>query len=142
MLLFALALAAQEPPPERFSILAPVAPQPCPPRSIEKGEKGEEGDVVVCATDLPDQKIPYPAEYVGNRPRPSNPELSGAGALAAAGAAPCATAQGGCQVGFGPPIMPVVAAIVDEVRWATRKRDKRPRTPIDLSEPAAKKLAP
>ncbi|PAX07158.1 hypothetical protein [Sphingomonas lenta] len=139
-----LLLAAQTaapvvpPPPERFSILAPVGPQKCAPREVSEGE---EGDVVVCATDLPDQTIPYPQEYVGNRPRPSNPDLSGTGALAAEGT-PCATTQGGCQVGFGPPIMPVVAAIVDEVKWATRKRDKRPRVPIDLSEPTARKLTP
>lgn len=142
MLLLLLAVQAAAPatppPPERFSILVPVAPQKCAPREVPESQ---EGDVVVCATDLPDQTIPYPQEYVGNRPRPSNPELSGTGALAAEGS-PCATTQWGCQVGFGPPIMPVVAAIVNEVKWATRKRDKRPRVPIDLSEPVAKKPVP
>lgn len=136
MLLVLLALQATAPaasaPPERFSILVPVAPQPCPPRTERKGEKDE---VVVCATELPDQTVPYPQEYVYDGPRPSNPGLTGTGALAAA-STPCAAMQDGCQVGFGAPIVAALLnGAVDLVRDATRKRDKRPRVRIDISEP-------
>lgn len=129
---------AAAPPPERFSVLAPVAPQPCPPRA----EPRDGDDVVVCATDLPDQTVPYPEEYVGNRPRASNPGLTGTGALGAE-STPCAASQWGCTVGFGPPIMPIVKGLVGLVKDATAKKpDKRGRVPIDISEPATKRQAP
>lgn len=135
--LLAAQAAAVAPPPERFSILVPVAPQPCPPRSVKDEERG--GDVVVCATDLPDQAVPLPNEYVYDGPRPSNPGVTGAGALAAGGT-PCAASQGGCQVGFGPPIAPIVGALVGLIKDATaRKPDKRGRVPIDISEPVRTK---
>lgn len=135
-LLAAQAAAAPAAPPERFSILVPVAPQKCPPRSQEPSE---EGDVVVCATDLPDQTVPYPQEYVYDGPRPSNPGVNGSGALAAEGT-PCAAVQRGCQVGFGQPLVAAaVGALVNAVKDATAKKpDKRGRVPIDLSEPAKK----
>lgn len=134
MLLIFIAAAAQEPVPERFSILAPVAAQKCPPRSVKQGEEGE---VVVCATDLPDQTVPFPQEYIYSGPRPSNPDLSGTGAMAATGT-PCAASQSGCQVGFGQPIVAAaVNGLVGLVKDATaRKPDKRGRVPIDISEPA------
>lgn len=138
MLLVFLAQAAAPvaaPPPERFSILLPVAPQKCPPRAQAPAEGDE---VVVCATDLPDQTIPLPGEYVGDRPRPSNPGLTGMGALAAEGTS-CAASQRGCQVGFGPPLAPIVQALVGLIKDATAKKpDKRGRVPIDLSEPVKK----
>lgn len=132
MLILLAAQAAAPAAPERFSILVPVAPQPCPPR-VEKRD-GE--DVVVCATDLPDQAVPFPDEYVGDRPRPSNPGLTGAGALRAEGT-PCAGSQWGCQVGFGPPLVPIIKGLAGLVKDATAKKpDKRGRIPIDISEPA------
>lgn len=129
--------AAAAAPPERFSILVPTASQPCPPRAERRGE--EEGDVVVCATDMPAQTLPYPDEYVGSRPRPSNPELTGAGALAAS-ATPCAATQWGCQVGFGQPLVAAaVKGLVGLVKDATAKKpDRRGRVPIDIGEPVKK----
>ena len=137
IMLQAAAPAPAAPPPERFSILVPVSPQPCPPRS-EKPAEGD--DVVVCATDLPAQALPYPQEYVYPGPRPSNPYANGEGALAAQGT-PCAAAQGGCQVGFGQPLVAAaVGALVGAVKDATAKKpDKRGRVPIDISEPAKKR---
>ena len=137
MLLALLAAAAQEPAPERFSILVPVPPQKCAPRQMREGEEGQEGDVVVCAKDLPDQTIPYPAEYVYDGPRPSNPKVTGAAAMAAE-ATPCAASQSGCQVGFGQPIVAAaVKGLVNLIQDATAKKpDKRGRVPIDISEPA------
>lgn len=130
-MLLALLLAQAAPAtPERFSILVPVAPQRCPPRETED----EQGDVVVCADDLPDQAVPYPDDYVGDRPRPSNPHLTGAAALAASGT-PCATVQGGCQVGFGPPLMPIIKGLVGLVKDAAKKPDRRGRVPIDIGQP-------
>lgn len=138
MLLILLAVAGQEPVPERFSILAPVAAQKCPPRTHD-GAAGDrkDGDVVVCATDLPDQTIPLPDEYVSPNPRPSNPQLTGTGALAAE-VTPCAATQSGCQVGFGQPIVAAaVNGLVELVKEVTgRKPDRRGRVPIDISEPA------
>lgn len=136
MLLILLAAAAQEPVPERFSILTPVAPQRCPPRARSSNEN-KEGDVVVCATDLPDQTLPLPLEAVPTGPRPSNPQLTGTGALAAE-ATPCAATQWGCQVGFGQPIVAAaVNGLVGLVKDAAARRpDKRGRVPIDISEPA------
>lgn len=125
--------AAAPPSPERFSILVPVAPQRCPPRQQARRE-GE--DVVVCATDLPDQTVPLPNDYVYPTPRPSNPEVTGTGALAAEGT-PCAAVQRGCQVGFGQPLVAAaVKGAVGLIQDATRKKpDKRGRVPIDISEP-------
>lgn len=133
MLLVLLAAAAQQPAPERFSILVPVPPQKCAPRQVREGE---EGDVVVCAKDLPDQTIPYPDEYVYDGPRPSNPEVTGAAAMAAE-ATPCAASQSGCQVGFGQPIVAAaVKGLVNLIQDAAAKKpDKRGRVPIDISEP-------
>lgn len=138
-LILLAAAAAQQPPPERHSILVPVGPQQCPPRSVPEGEKGQEDDVVVCATDLPDQTVPLPLEYTYTTPRPSNPDLSGTGALAAS-VTPCAATQTGCPTGLD--VMPLLfkgaAALVEEAKYAARKRDKRPRIPIDISESPAK----
>lgn len=135
-LLLQSAAPAPAPPPERFSILEPVGPQPCPPRA-QAAKEGD--DVVVCATDLPAQALPYPQEYVYDGPRPSNPGVTGSGALAAA-ATPCAATQAGCQVGFGQPLVAAaVGALVGLVKDAAAKKpDKRGRVPIDISEPAAR----
>ncbi|MEH3047480.1 hypothetical protein [Sphingomonas adhaesiva] len=77
--------------PERFSILAPVAVQPC-----TRGKAPDE--IVVCADPLPEQALPLPNEAVSPRPVPVNRARTGTGALAAE-ASPCASLTGGCQVG-------------------------------------------
>ena len=72
---------------------------------------------------------------------PSNRFRTGSGALAAE-RTPCAALQGGCQVGFGPPIVPMIAAGVRGVKSAlqdrrearARARDGNRRQPIDLSD--------
>ena len=61
---------------------------------------------------------------------------------------PCAAVQSGCQVGFGPPIVPMIAAAVNAIgnarkdrKWAeARARDGARRQAIDLSDtkPAGK----
>jgi len=119
------------PVPDRFSILVPVGGQPC--RAAPGAPPPRPGDVTVCADGLPDQTVPLPNDYVYSSPRPSNPELTGRGALAAA-PTPCAARQGGCQVGFGAPLVQAaVGAVVDAVKDATRKRyPKEGRVPIPL----------
>ncbi|MBX9881413.1 MAG: hypothetical protein K2X73_05510 [Sphingomonas sp.] len=134
MLLLLLAQAATPvttmkaaPPPERFSILAPVPGEPCRPGPAE-------GEVVVCGNALPSQKLPYPEEIDASRPRPSNPDLTGHGALAAMNT-PCAATSGGC--GGGLPIIPLALALGKAlVKAATPKPDKSKRVPIPLDEPA------
>ena len=91
MLLLLLALQAQ-PAPDRFSILVPVANQPCT-RSRAADE------IVVCADPLPEQALPLPAEATSTRPVPVNPYITGVGALRAE-ATPCAGRVGGCQTGI------------------------------------------
>lgn len=85
------AAPAPMPVPQRFSILAPVANQPC-----TGGPAPDE--IVVCADPLPEQALPLPQEATSPRPVPVNRALTGTGALAAA-APPCASLTGGCQVG-------------------------------------------
>jgi hypothetical protein len=66
----------------------------------------------------------------------SNPELSAVRALDLE-ATPCAATQWGCQVGFGPPIMPIAKAAVGAVKSVfARKSDKTGRVPIILDDPA------
>ena len=87
-----LQAAPAAPPPERFSILGPVA---CPILPDASGN-----DIVVCATAENAQRLPLPERRSPpDRPMPSNPNIDGKGALAAA-RTPCATLQGGCQTGM------------------------------------------
>lgn len=115
------------PVPQRFSILA----DPCA-RTSEDGR-----DVVVCGTTakssprlpLPDERGP-PHHGVA-----ANPELSAVRALQLE-STPCAATQWGCQVGVGPPIMPIAKAAVGAVkRILAKKPDKRGRVPILLDIP-------
>ena len=117
-------------PPPSFSILT----DPCATVTREGKE------VVVCGRDsAASQRLPYPDEVIPNGPVASNPHLTGTAALAATGA-PCAALQSGCQVGFGPPIVPMIAAGVKAIgdaakdrRWAkARARDGARRQAIDL----------
>lgn len=165
--LLLIALQATQPtaaagPPERFSILAPVPTAPCRPKDAGADEQD---DVVVCASPEATQRLPLPAERGPSlRPRASNPDVSGAQALAAA-APVCAAQQGGCQTGvdvFGAGTAAVrliqklvapgsccedagestnplklVGDMAGDVGRAFRgKRDTSDRMPIDLSEPA------
>lgn len=125
---------AAAPVPDRFSILVPVGDEPC--RPSPDAPPPRPGDVTVCADALPDQSVPLPETYTYQTPRPSNPALTGAGALAAQ-STPCATLQGGCQVGFGAPIVAaLVGGAVNAIKDATRKRyPKAGRVPIPLDGP-------
>ena len=130
--------AASSPPaaanaPERFSILVPVANEPCVRRRDEKSADGKE--IVVCGDPLPSQKLPYSDEIAPDGPVPSNPYRTGTGALAAEGT-PCPISRA-CVIGFGPPLAPIVNGAVDLAKKAFAKRpDKTGRVPIDLSESA------
>ncbi len=85
-----------EPVPARFSILEPVANEPC----VRRGkDKTDPDDIIVCGKPIPSQKLPYPNEVVPDGPVPSNPYLRGTAALEAE-STPCAARQKGCNVGI------------------------------------------
>jgi hypothetical protein len=94
--------------PERFSILV----DPCAATSKDGNE------IVVCGgPEANSPRLPLPDE----RGPPDTP---------------CAARQGGCQVGFGPPIAPIAKAAVGLIKSALAKKpDKRGRVPIDLDGP-------
>ena len=113
--------------PQRFSILV----DPCAAASKDGNE------IIVCGgpaansprLPLPDERGP-PDHAVA-----SNPNLSAVRALDLS-ETPCAARQGGCQVGFGPPIAPIAKAAVGLIKSALAKKpDKRGRVPIDLDGP-------
>ncbi|WP_242139961.1 hypothetical protein [Sphingomonas sp. TREG-RG-20F-R18-01] len=79
-----------------WSILEPVGTEPCKPHD---GATAKPDDIIVCGNPLPSQALPYPNEVVLDRPKPSNPYMTGAGALAVEDSAPCATMQHGCGGG-------------------------------------------
>lgn len=81
--------------PTKFSILQPVANEPCVP----PGPKAQPDDIVVCGKPLPSQTLPYPNEVVPDSPRPSNPDLRATGSLALE-STPCAARSGGCGTGI------------------------------------------
>lgn len=119
--------AASAPTSERFSILV----DPCAAASKDGSE------VVVCGgpaansprLPLPDERGP-PDHAIA-----SNPNLTAVRALELSDT-PCAARQGGCQVGFGPPIAPIAKAAVGLIKSALAKRpDKSGRVPIDLDGP-------
>ena len=113
-------------PPQRFSILA----RPCAP------VKRDGQEVVVCGDDpqvsqrlpLPGQAEPTPG-YVKPDSGDYRDNKGGSGAC-----------PSGCEVGFGPPIAPLVNAAANAIgnarkdaRWAAaRKRDGAHRVPIAL----------
>lgn len=111
---------------ERWSILVPVANEPCVRRADGK-------DIVVCGDPLPSQSLPYPEEIPPDGAAPSNPDRSGAGALAASGT-PCPISRS-CIVGFGPPLGPVIKGAVDLAKKAfAKKPDKTGRVAIPLDD--------
>lgn len=112
--------------PERFSILVPVANEPCVRHVDGK-------DIVVCGNPLPSQTLPYPDEVVPDGPTPSNPYKSGSGALAAQ-ATPCPISRS-CVVGFGPPLVPIIKGAADLAKKAfAKKPDKTGRVAIPLDD--------
>ena len=131
--LLVLALGGQDAPPAHpepgkpFSILADPVPD-CPK---------DASDVVVCARSNQEQRLPLPDDRgPPDGPVPSNPYVTGTGALAAEGT-PCGAAIKGCTVGFGPPVMPIAKAVVGAVKGAfSKKVDKTGRVPIPLEDPA------
>jgi hypothetical protein len=136
LLMMAQAASAQSAPPpaapaapaapERFSVLVDAAP-PCPESRDEKG------DIIVCAANSQQQRLPLPDEAPPEGPTPSNPYQTGAGALNAA-ATPCPISRD-CIVGFGPPIVPMVKGAVDLAKKAfAKKPDKTGRVAIDLND--------
>jgi hypothetical protein len=160
-MLILLALQAASPaaaPPERFSILAPAAASPC------RETLPADSDIVVCSTPIDPHRLPLPAERgPPDRPMPSNPNLDGAGALAAGGRGYCASMQSGCTTGVdimgagtaairlvqklvapdscceapGEATDPfrLVGDVIGGAKRAGKKTDKANRVAIDLSEP-------
>ena len=114
-LVLALLQAQPAPVPQRFSILA----QPCAPVTRDGR------DVVVCGNDpAVSQRLPLPAEaeptpgYVKPDSGDYRDNKGGNGACVVRG----------CQVGFGPPIMPVIAAAARAIGNARQDaREKRAR---------------
>ncbi|WP_230481127.1 hypothetical protein [Sphingomonas sp. Leaf21] len=133
LLLIALQATPASPPPaapgtERFSILAK---DPCP------ASAGTVEDVVVCGRRQADDRIPVVPDEVPAGPVPSNPEMTGAGALRASGT-PCAASQWGCQTGFNilaPALLLANEARIGISKLADKARDKSNRVPIALDGP-------
>ena len=146
---------------QRWSILA----DPCAPRDPD-------GEIVVCGKEAQtSQRLPLPGERgPPDRPMPSNPDLSGAGALAAL-SSPCATLSQGCTTGVDilgggtalvrligkaidgdsccerpgegtNPVMLVGDAISAIKKPFRKKVDKSNRVPIPLDDPAPAKDRP
>ncbi len=127
LLLQAAAASVAPPVPQRFSILA----DPCA-RTSEDGR-----DIVVCgSTAASTPRLPLPDERgPPDHPVASNPDLSAVRALALENT-PCAATQKGCQVGIGPPVMPIARAAVGAVKsLLAKKPDKRGRVPILFDDP-------
>lgn len=154
-------LAAPEQRPDggqRWSILA----DPCAPSDPD-------GEILVCGKDAEtSQRLPLPGERgPPDRPIPSNPYLTGAGALAAT-ASPCATLSQGCTTGVdifggGTALVRLIGKAIDKdscceapgeatnpvalvgdaisaLRKPFRKKvDKSKRVPIPLDDPAPAK---
>ena len=125
-LLLLQAAPATTPPavPQKFSILAPACRHDDP-----------DPDIVVCGSLEDAARLPLPDDRAPpDHGVPSNRSRTGIGALAAT-ATPCAATQWGCEVGFGPPVMPIVNAAVGLVKSTfAKKPDKRGRIAIPLDD--------
>ncbi|WP_343525840.1 hypothetical protein [Sphingomonas sp.] len=134
-ILIALALQAASTPPtrtpeggERFSILAR---DPCPPSA------GSAADIVVCGRRQADDRLTLNKDEPPAGPAPSNPEMTGIGALRAS-STPCAARIGGCQVGFNllaPALLLANEARIGISKLVDKARDKSNRVPIALDGP-------
>ena len=136
-LLLQAATAASAAPPAKFSILY----DPC-----ARARPGK--DVVVCGKDgTATDRLPL-ADNAPPTPNYVKPDSGDYRDNAGDYSAPCAARMEGCQVGFGPPIVPLIAAGVKAIgnankdrRWAKAKaRDGARRQAIDLgaSEPSGR----
>ncbi len=132
LLLIALQAAPATPPAtgtERFSILLQ---DPCPPSA------GGEAEVIVCGRRQANDRLPLKDDLPPSGPVPSNPNLTGIGALRAEGT-PCAASQWGCQTGInvlGPAMMLANEARIGISKLVDKSRDKSRRIPIALDGPA------
>ncbi|MBB3878037.1 hypothetical protein [Sphingomonas pseudosanguinis] len=132
LLLIALQAAPATPPAtgtERFSILLQ---DPCPPSA------GGEAEVIVCGRRQANDRLPLKDDLPPSGPVPSNPNLTGIGALRAEGT-PCAASQWGCQTGFNllaPAMMLANEARIGISKLVDKSRDKSKRIPIALDGPA------
>jgi hypothetical protein len=128
LLLIAMQAAPAAPPApgsERFSILAR---DPCP------ASGGSREDIIVCGRRQADDRVPQIRDEPPTGPTPSNPQLTGMGALRAS-STPCAARQGGCQVGFDlmtPALLLANEARIGISKLADKMRDKGDRIPIAL----------
>ena len=116
--------------PQRFSIL----------ESPECVRQAPDSDIVVCGNaDPTSPRLPLPDDRgPPDHPIPSNPNLTGIGALAAT-STPCAATQWGCQVGFGPPLAPIINGAVGLAKSVfAKKPDKTGRIAIPLDDPPPK----
>ena len=121
------AAPAAPPVPERFSILV----DPCATQTKDGNEVVVCGKSATTTPRLPMRDDRGPSDHAVA----SNPNLTAVRALELSDT-PCAARQGGCQVGFGPPIAPAAKAAIGLIKSALAKKpDKRGRVPIDLDGP-------
>jgi hypothetical protein len=131
ILIQAATIPVSAPQSERWSILVPTPSEPCVPER----KPGDKDDIIICANTQPSPRLPDPDSVPSSGPTPSNPYLTGSGALAAA-ETPCAISHN-CVVGFGPPIVPLVKGAVGLAKHAfAKKPDKTGRVAIPLDDPA------
>ena len=108
-----------------------ISPEERDARAAGK-KTGENDDIIVCGQPLPSQVLPYPNEVIPDTPQPSNPDMTGMGALNAGGP-PCPSCD--TETIY----MPLAKEIVHGVKNAFRKRpDKTGRVAIDLDDPPPK----
>jgi hypothetical protein len=125
--------------PSQWSIQVPVPDEPCVQRSATGakpsgggGRTEDKNDIVICSrlVPLPSQKLPYPNEIVPDHAMPSNPNMTGAGALQAVNP-PCS----GCDEDSNSIVAPMLSGAVDLAKRAfAKKPDKKGRVAIDLSD--------
>ena len=121
------AAPAAPPVPERYSILV----APCATQTKDGNEVVVCGKSATTTPRLPMRDDRGPSDHAVA----SNPNLTAVRALELSDT-PCAARQGGCQVGFGPPIAPIAKAAVGLIKSALAKKpDKRGRVPIDFDGP-------
>jgi hypothetical protein len=128
--------ASSAPSGNSFSILA----DPC----ARSGTTPVGNDVVVCGKGADTRRLPLPDEREPTGPTASNPNKTGIGALNAS-STPCAASIGGCQVGFGQPLVAAAVkglftAVSDGIADRKVRRARRDtagqRVAIPLDDPA------
>ncbi len=131
LLLVALQAASAPPPPqpgtERFSILLS---DPCPVST------GNAKDIVVCGRRQTDDRLPELPDTVPSGPTPSNPYMTGIGALRAGPS--CAATQWGCMSQLDlkrPALLLANEARIGISKLVDKHRDRSNRVPITLDGP-------